>query len=116
MVETLDSVLRERLRSVLDGRPATEAELRKLIEEGGACALLLRGQLERTERRLSELSADPETSLSELASALREAQAIRPQLDELDAILAELQERAREARRSWVTYASSPRTSSISEA
>ena len=115
MVETLDSVLRDRLRSVLDGRPATEAELRKLIEEGGACALLLRGRLERTERRLSELSADPETSLSDLASALREAQAIRPQLDELDAILAELQERAREARRSWVAYASSPRTSSISE-
>ena len=32
-----------------------------------------------------------------LASALKEAQAIRPQLDELDAILAELQERARAA-------------------
>ena len=46
----------------------------------------------------------------------QEAQAIRPQLDELDAILAELQERAREARRSWVSYASSPSTSSISEA
>jgi chromosome segregation ATPase len=116
MVETLDSVLRERLRSVLDGRPATEAELRKLIEEGGACALLLRGQLERTERRLSELSGDPESSLSDLASALREAQALRPQLDELDGILGELQERAREARRSWVNYPSSPRTSSISEA
>ena len=66
--------------------------------------------------RLSELSADPETSLADLASALREAQALRPQLDELDEILGALQERAREARRSWVTYASSPSTSSISEA
>ena len=115
MVETLDSVLRERLRSVLDGRPATEAELRKLIEEGCACALLLHGQLERNEARLVELSADPETSLTDLASALKETQAIRPQLDELESILGELQERARQARRSWVTYASSPSTSSISE-
>jgi chromosome segregation ATPase len=115
MVETLDSVLRERLRSVLDGRPATEAELRKLIEEGGACALLLRGQLERNEARLDELSGDPETSLSDLASALRETHAIRPQLEELESILGELQERAREARRSWVSYTSSPSTSSISE-
>ena len=52
MVETLDAVLRDRLRSVLDGRPATEAELRKLIEEGAACALLVRGQLDRSEERL----------------------------------------------------------------
>lgn len=116
MVETLDAVLRDRLRSVLDGRPATEAELRKLIEEGAACALLVRGQLDRSEERLVELSADPETSLSELASVLRETQGLRPQLDELDSILAALQDRAREARRSWVSYASSPRTSSISEA
>ena len=67
------------------------------------------------ETRLVELSADPETSLTDLASALRETQAIRPQLDELESILGELQERARQARRSWVSYASSPSTSSISE-
>ena len=79
-------------------------------------AQLVRGQLDRSEERLVELSADPETSLSELASVLRETQGLRPQLDELDSILAALQDRAREARRSWVSYASSPRTSSISEA
>jgi hypothetical protein len=103
VVETLDPVLRERLRAVVDGRPATEAELRKLVEEGRACRLLLRGRRDRTERRLAELSIDPAVPLADLASALREAQTVRPQLDELDAMLTQLQERARDFRRSWVS-------------
>ena len=103
MNEDLDSALKDRLRAVLDRRPVTEAELRKLIEEGGACSLLVRARLERDEERLVELSADPATPLAELASTLREVQELRPQLDELESILAELNERAREFRRSWVS-------------
>jgi hypothetical protein len=98
----LDSALKERLRDVLERRPVTEAELRKLLDEGRACALLVRGRLERGEERLSELVADPETPLADLASALRTVHDLRPRLLELESILAELRERAPEYRRSWL--------------
>jgi len=98
----LDSDLKERLREVLERRPVTEAELRKVLDEGRACALLVRGRLERGEQRLSELAADPESPLAELASALRAVNDLRPRLSALESILAELQERAPEFRRSWL--------------
>ncbi len=41
MAQTFDTAVKERLRAVVDGRPVTEAELRKLFEEGQACALIL---------------------------------------------------------------------------
>jgi uncharacterized coiled-coil DUF342 family protein len=102
VAEALDSVLKERLRAVLDGRSVTEAELRKLAEEGRACALIMRAQLERSERRLSELAADPASALTEMAAALRDVNDLRPELNELHALLAELQERAREFRAAWL--------------
>jgi chromosome segregation ATPase len=101
--ETLDSALKERVRAVLDQRPTTEAELRKLSEEGRACALILTAQLERNERRLAELSSDPSSSLAEIAVALRRVNELRPDLDELQTLLAELEERAREFRAAWVS-------------
>ena len=56
MIDTgLDADLKQRLREVLARRPVTEAELRKVLDEGGACAQLVRGRLERGEQRLSEL-------------------------------------------------------------
>ena len=99
----LDSDLKERLREVLERRPVTEAELRKVLDEGRVCASLVRGRLERGEQRLSELVADPESPLAELASALRTVSDLRPRLLELESTLAELQERAPEFRRSWLT-------------
>ena len=80
----------------------TEAELRKLAEEGRACELILGGQLQRSEQRLEALSSDPSSSLVEIAAALREVNELRPDLDELEALLAELQARAREFRARWV--------------
>jgi hypothetical protein len=47
----------------------TEAELRKLAEEGRACELILGGQLQRSEQRLEALSSDPTSSLVEIAAA-----------------------------------------------
>ena len=87
----------------------TEAELRKLAEEGRACELILGGQLQRAEQRLEALASDPSSSLVEIAAALREVNELRPDLDELEALLAELQGRAREFRARW---ASSPGASS----
>jgi uncharacterized coiled-coil DUF342 family protein len=103
MAGVLDSALMERLRAVLDRRPVTEAELRKLMEEARAWAKLAGAQLERSKQRLDELAGDPETPLAELADALREVHELRPELDELHAMLAELQGRAREFRQSWVS-------------
>ena len=99
----LDSDLKRRLREMLERDPVTEAELRKVLDEGRVCASLVRGRLERGEQRLSELVADPETPLAELANALRVVNDLRPRLTELESTLAELQERAPEYRRSWLT-------------
>jgi chromosome segregation ATPase len=103
VTETLDSALKEQLRAVVDRQPVTEAELRKLSEEGQACALILGAQLERSEQRLATLSADPTSSLADIADALRAVNEVRPDLEELRALLAELHGRAREFRARWVT-------------
>src|SRR2546430_1599924 len=104
MAETLDSALRERLGAVLDRQPqpVSETELRKLFEEGRVCTLILSGQLEGGERQLAELAADPASSLAEFAAAGRTVNELRPDLDELRALLAEVEGRAREFRASWL--------------
>jgi uncharacterized membrane protein len=101
---TLDSALKERLRAVLDRESAlvTEAELRKLAEEGRACVLILGGQLERGERRLAELSSDPASSLAEIADTFRRVSDLGADLEELRALLGDLQGRAREFRAAWL--------------
>jgi chromosome segregation ATPase len=100
--ETLDSALKERVRAVLAREPVTEAELRRLTEEGRACELILSAQLERSEQTLGRLAADPASSLGEIATSLQNVNELRPDLDELQALLAELQERARAFRASWL--------------
>jgi hypothetical protein len=102
MSQALDSALKERLRVVLDGGPVTEAELRRLFEEGQACALIMGAQLEHREQRLSELSADPTSPIAELAATVREVNELRPELDELQSLLGQLDARARVYRASWV--------------
>jgi hypothetical protein len=108
LVETIDAAFKARVRAVLDGRAVTEAELRKLFEEGQACALILDGQLEKSERRLGELASDPESSIAELAAAFRRVNELRPDLDELGELVAELHKRAREFRSSWLDQTSRP--------
>ena len=98
----LDAELKERLRSVLEDERVTEAELRKLTEQGIACARLVGAQLVRAEETVAGLSADPESSLSDIAAALRAVNELRPDLDELHELLDELNGRAREVRRAWV--------------
>jgi chromosome segregation ATPase len=103
VADSLDSALKERLRAVLDRQPVTEAELRKLAEEGRAYALILGAQLERGERRLGELSSDPGSSLSEIAATLRDLNELRPDLEELEGLLEELEGRARAFRAAWLS-------------
>jgi hypothetical protein len=108
VTETLDAALKVRLRAVLDDRPVTETELRNLIEEGSACALILEGRLRRIEQRMTELSADPTSSLSDIATEIRAANEVRPDLDELCALLAELSALARTFRASWLSAGGRP--------
>jgi hypothetical protein len=98
----LDSVLKERLRAVVDGERVTEAELRRLMEEGGAWVRILRGQLKRSEQTLAEVAADPVSSLADVADAFRRLNELEPDLDELQALLAGLEQRARESRAAWL--------------
>jgi hypothetical protein len=102
VTETLDVAVKARLRAVLDRRSATESELRKLTEEGRACVLILNARLDRSERHLAELSSDATSSLAEIAAEVRAADELRPDLAELHALLAELEELAREFRMSWL--------------
>ena len=99
----LDAVLRERLRDVLQEppRPLTESELRSPLEEGRACLLILSGELDRLERRLAQLDSDPNTSFSALTDAFRRVNELRTHVEELRALLAALETRAREVRASW---------------
>jgi hypothetical protein len=103
VAETLDSALKRELRAVLDRRPVTEAELRRLFEEGRACALILAGQLEKGEEELARLADDPAAPFTELAATLRRVNQLRPDLEELHRLLADLDAQARELRASWVS-------------
>ena len=107
----LDTALKERLHEVLDDphRPVTEAELRKLSEEGRACTLILGGELQRLEQRLAELDRDPASSLGAIAGTFRRVHDFRAHLDELGGLLTALEGRAREARTSWLLGAQPPR-------
>jgi pheromone shutdown protein TraB len=95
----LDLALKERLRAVIGDRTVTEATLRKLTEEGRACALILDARLARYERRLGELSGDPDSSLA----TMRDVNELRPDLEELHALLDELDAHARALRSAWLT-------------
>jgi hypothetical protein len=102
----LDTVLKERIGKVLENpeRPVTEAELRKLSEEGRACTLILGAELARLEQRLAELDADPASPLGAIAPAFRRVHEFRKHIGELDGILSALEGRAREVRTSRLLY------------
>ena len=102
MPEPLDFALIRRLREVLDDRPATESELRALKEQAEAWALTVSGQIESSERRLRRLNQNPASSLAQLASELRRVEQLRPQLNEVRDLLADLEKRARQIRTAWL--------------
>jgi chromosome segregation ATPase len=95
---TLDFALLTRLRDVIGNTPATEAELRGLLEEGDAWARTLQAQIDAAERRLDELTAEEDGQLAEIASELRRVEELRPQLLEMQSLLADLDARARQLR------------------
>ena len=102
MVETPDRVLLERLREVLADRPVTATELRGLIDQADGLVRTLGAHVAGSERRLTELADDPESSLQEIASELHRVELLRPRLEEARRLLTGLQQRAREVRTAWL--------------
>jgi hypothetical protein len=103
--ESVDTAVKERLRTILARQAVTEAELRSATEDGHACALILSGQVDRGEQRLSDLASNPSSSISEIAMTLRDLNELRPDLEELDELLRQLEERARLVRAAWLSRA-----------
>jgi hypothetical protein len=102
VTETPDLALLDRLRAVIADKPATEAELRTLSEQADGLVRVLGAQLDGSERRLDGLTADPESSLAEIAGELHRVDALRTRLGEARSLLADLESRARELRSAWV--------------
>lgn len=98
----LDTTLKERIRVVVEDpeRLVTEAELRKLSEEGQAWTRILGAELKRLELRLAELDADPSTPFSAIAPAFRHVHDFRSHVAELQGLLSVLDDRARKVRTS----------------
>jgi LPS sulfotransferase NodH len=98
----MELALTVRLREVLSDRPPTESELRTLAEEAEAWRRALRAQIEASERRVDELSADPAASLAPIASELQRIDSLRPELVEVTYLHRELERRARALRTEWL--------------
>jgi phage shock protein A len=113
MSQPLDFVLIRRLREVLGSQRATESELRSLTEQAEAWARTVNGQLQASERRIRRLSSNQASSLSQIAAELRRVENLRPQLNEVRTLLADLENRARELRTEWLlSQATSAKASS----
>lgn len=102
MIETPDRALLERLREVLADQPVTETELRGLIDQADGLVRTLGAHVAGSERRLTELSDDPASSLTDIAVELHRVEQLRPRLDEARTLHAGLEARARELRTSWL--------------
>jgi hypothetical protein len=102
--DALDAALKRRLRAVLDDHElVTEADLRRLGEEGRACTLIIGALIDDANRSLERLSLDPASSLAEVAAALQALRELQPDFDELQELLAALDHRAHEFRAGWVS-------------
>ena len=74
--QKLDLALVTRLRQVVAGEVATEAELRALDDEAGGWLRATDAQLRAAEDRLTKLNADPAAPLAEIATEVRRAEAL----------------------------------------
>ena len=98
----LPEELIERLSRIVSGENVTESELRAVDEEAEGLARVLAARVDASERRLTELSGDSMSSLSDTAGELRRVEALRPALQELRRLRIALEVRARELRTEWL--------------
>jgi hypothetical protein len=105
LAHTLNSRLTVRMRDVLASGSVTESELRELTDHAEGWSRALEAQILAGERKLTELTAEPESPIVEIAEELRRVEGLRPELDEVRRLLAELETRARELRAAWLRAA-----------
>jgi len=101
-VSDLAKDLTERLRQLLAERPSTESELRALTERALELERSLAQDLAAAEARLGVLSHDPGSSLADAAALLRRVDTLKPELDRVQALLENLDERGRQLRTKWL--------------
>lgn len=102
--QKLDLALVTRLRQVVAGEVATEAELRALDEEAEGWLRVAEAQLRAAEERLTSLNADPATPLAEIAAEVRRAEALARERDEARGLIEGLERRTRELRTAWLKH------------
>jgi chromosome segregation ATPase len=101
----LYSTLTARLREILASGSVTESELRELSDEADGWARSLEAQILAGERKLNRLTASPASAIGDIADELRRVERLRPQLEEVRQLMAELETRARELRTAWLRAA-----------
>jgi hypothetical protein len=102
--DQLDLALAERLRQVVDGREASESEMRTLADQAGGWARATDAQHRAAEDRLAELNADPASPLAEIAAELRRVEALSRERAEIRRLSEGLEERTRELRTAWLKH------------
>jgi hypothetical protein len=102
--EKLDLALVTRLRQVVSGEVATEAELRALDDEAGGWLRATEAQLHAAEERLTQLNADPATPLAAIANEVRRVDALSRERDEARRLIEGLERRTRELRTAWLKH------------
>jgi len=102
--ENLDLALVTRLRRVVAGEVATEAELRTLDDEAGGWLRSTEAQLHAAEERLTKLNAAPAAPLAEIAAEVRRVEALSRERDEARRLGKGLERRTRELRTAWLKH------------
>ncbi len=100
--DKLELALVTRLRQIVAGEVATEAELRELDDEAGGWVRATEAQLRAAEDRLTKLNADRAAPLAEIADEVRRAEALSRELQEARRLIEGLERRTRELRTAWL--------------
>ena len=104
MPQKLDLALVTRLRQIVAGEVATEAELRALDDEAGGWLRATGAQLRAAEDRLTKLNADPAAPLAEIATEVRRVGALSRERDEACRLIEGLEGRTRELQTEWLKH------------
>jgi len=102
--QKLDLALVIRLRQVVAGEVAAEAELRALDDEAGGWLRATEAHLRAAEDRLTKLNTDPATPLADIAAEVRRVEALSRELDEARRLIKGLERRTRELRTAWLKH------------
>jgi hypothetical protein len=102
--QKLDLALVTRLRQVVAGEVATEAELRALDDEAGGWLRATEAHLRAAEDRLTKANSDPATPLADIAAEVRRVEALSRELAEARRLIEGLERRTRELRTAWLKH------------